>query len=304
MTPLVWIAMPGNERMAARLSALPQGELIIPETRQFPDGESYLRLRTDVSSKQVAILCTLDRPDGKFLPMVYAAATARELGAVRVGLVAPYLAYMRQDHRFKDGEAITSTYFARMVSTSFDWLVTVDPHLHRHASLDEIYAIPSRVVLAETRLADWIGSHVAQPLIVGPDAESEQWAGRIAAQVRCPHVVLTKRRLGDRQVALDLPDLSAFRSCKPVLVDDIISSAATMIEAARRLTAAGMPRPVCVGVHGLFAGDSFAALSAVVKSIVTTNTIDHPSNKIDLSEQIVAAVVELTQGAGTRTAAP
>jgi ribose-phosphate pyrophosphokinase len=121
---------------------------------RFPDGESYLRLQTDVSNKHVAILCTLDRPDGKFLPMAYAAATARELGATRVGLVAPYLAYMRQDRRFKNGEAVTSTYFARMVSASFDWLVTVAPHLHRHASLDEIYGIPSRVILAEAKLAD------------------------------------------------------------------------------------------------------------------------------------------------------
>jgi ribose-phosphate pyrophosphokinase len=302
MTPLIWIAMPGNEELGGRLSALTRGELATLETRQFPDGESYLRLRTDVSNRQVAVLCTLDHPDGKFLPMIYAAATARDLGAVRVGLVAPYLAYMRQDRRFKDGEAVTSAYFARLVSANFDWLITVDPHLHRHASLDEIYTIPSRVVLAEAGMAAWIGGHVAQPLIVGPDGESEQWVSRIGAQVGCPHVILTKRRLGDRQVALDLPDLSAVRGRKPVLVDDIISTATTIAEAARLLTAAGMARPICVGIHGLFAGGSFKTLAAVAESVVTTNTVAHPSNAIDLSAQIAAAVIELAQG--TRTAAP
>ena len=304
MTGLVCIGLSGNEATAARLAALVQGELATLETRQFPDGDSYLRLRSDVANKQVAIVCTLDRPDGKFLPMAYAAATARELGAAPVGLVAPYLAYMRQDRRFKDGEAVTSAYFARLLSGSFDWLVTVDPHLHRHSSLDEIYTIPSRVVRAETKLADWIARHVAHPVIVGPDAESEQWVSRIAAMAQCPYIILIKRRLGDRQVALTLPDLSTVRSRQPVLVDDIISTATTMIEAGRLLTAAGLPKPVCVGIHGLFAGDSLAALSAVAESIVTTNTIAHRSNSIDVSEPIAAALVEMAQGVGTKTVAP
>lgn len=292
MTPLTWIAMPGNEPLAERLSASTGGEIVALETRRFPDGETYLRLAGDVSRRQVAIVCTLDQPDGKFLPLAFAAATARELGASRVGLVAPYLAYMRQDRRFKDGEAVTATAFAGLLSRSVDWLVTVDPHLHRHASLDEIYGIPSRVVSAGTDLAEWIGRHVQQPLIVGPDAESEQWVSRIAAQARCPFVVLAKRRLGDRQVAIDLPDLSAVRGRKPVLVDDIVASAGTMIEAARLLAAANLPRPVCAAVHGLFAGDSFERLSMVAETVVTTNTVAHRSNAIDLSDRIAHAAAE------------
>lgn len=290
MTPLTWIAMPGNEPLAERLSASTGGEIVALETRQFPDGETYLRLAGDVSRRHVVIVCTLDRPDGKFLPLAFAAATARELGANRVGLVAPYLAYMRQDRRFKDGEAVTATAFARLLSASVDWLVTVDPHLHRHTSLDEIYSIPSRIVSADIELAGWIGRTVAQPLIVGPDAESEQWVSRIAAHARCPCVVLAKRRLGDRHVAIDLPDLAAMRGRKPVLVDDIVASAGTMIEAARLLAAAGLPRPVCAAVHGLFVGDSFERLSAVTEAIVTTNTVAHPSNAIDLSDRIAQAV--------------
>jgi ribose-phosphate pyrophosphokinase len=293
MTQLIWIAMPGNEEMAKRLSALTDGEIAVLETRQFPDGETYLRLKTDVSNKEVAIVCTLDHPDGKFLPLAYTAATARELGASRVGLIAPYLAYMRQDRRFKEGETITSAHFARLLSATIDWLVTVDPHLHRHASLDEIYAIPNRVVSADTGLAAWVSAHVTRPVIVGPDAESEQWASRIAKHAQCPCIVLTKHRLGDCQVVLHLPDLSAVHDRKPVLVDDIISSAGTMIEAARKLTAAGMPKPACVGIHGLFAGDSFKALSEVAGRIVTTNTIVHRSNGIDLSERIAAAVAAI-----------
>jgi len=294
MTRRVWIAMPGNEGMTSSLAAEAGGEVAALETRRFPDGETYLRLRTAVSGKPVAIVCTLDQPDGKFLPLTFAAAMARDLGATRVGLVAPYLAYMRQDRRFKEGEAVTSGYFARLISASFDWLVTIDPHLHRHGSLDELYAIPSRVVHADLALADWIRRNVTKPLIVGPDSESAQWVGQIAAQAQCPHVVLSKRRLGDRDVSMDLPDLSAWQGRKPVLVDDIVSSAATMIEAARILAAAGMPKPVCIGIHGLFSGDSFSALSRIAERVVTTNSVVHESNAIDLSAPIASAIAEMS----------
>ena len=142
MTRAIFIALPGNDAMAAALAARTGGAVAALETRAFPDGETYLRLHGDVGGKSVAIVCSLDRPDGKFLPLAFTAAMARDLGAGRVGLVAPYLAYMRQDRRFKSGEAVTSGSFARLLSSSVDWLVTVDPHLHRHASLDEIYDDP------------------------------------------------------------------------------------------------------------------------------------------------------------------
>jgi hypothetical protein len=87
-----------------------------------------------VKDRDIVLVCTLNDPDSKTLALLFAARNAKELGARSVGLVAPYLGYMRQDRRFREGEAITSAHFAALVSSSFDWLVTVDPHLHRRAS--------------------------------------------------------------------------------------------------------------------------------------------------------------------------
>ena len=89
--------------------------------------------------------------------LLFAADAARQLGARKVGLVAPYLCYMRQDRSFKPGEAVTSRSFAALLSRACDWLVTVDPHLHRYKSLSEIYAIPARALHAGPAIADWIG---------------------------------------------------------------------------------------------------------------------------------------------------
>src|SRR6478672_10516794 len=147
MTPLL-IALPGNEDLATRIAKAMGAELGRAEFRHFPDGETYLRFLSDVSNREVVLVATLYRPDEKFLPLLFAAATARELGASRVGLIAPYLAYMRQDRRFHAGEAQAARVFAQEISRIADWLVTVDPHLHRIHALSDVYTIPASAVHA------------------------------------------------------------------------------------------------------------------------------------------------------------
>jgi ribose-phosphate pyrophosphokinase len=282
------LPLPGNEPLAADLASRLGAELGQLETRRFPDGESYVRIRSDVRGREVVCVCTLARPDQQFLRLVFTARTARELGASRVTLVAPYLAYMRQDRAFHDGEAVTSVQFASLLSREFDRLVTVDPHLHRHRSLAEIYSIPAEALHAANALRDWIQGNVERPLIIGPDSESEQWAAAIAQGA--PVAVLRKARLGDRSVAIEFPDLSPWRDRQPVLVDDIAASGRTLIQACKGLAAQDLRAPICLVVHAIFAGDAFARLSAAAARIVTTDTIAHPSNGVGISELVARAL--------------
>lgn len=289
-TPLLF-PMPGNEGLGRILADALGGDLGRIDIRHFPDGESYLRFVDDPKGRPLALLCTLDRPDQKILPLLFAAATARELGAAGVGLIAPYLAYMRQDRRFKPGEAVTSREVARLLCGAFDWLVTVDPHLHRYASLSEIYTIPVRVVHAAPQISAWIKAHVPEPLIIGPDAESEQWVAAVAKAAAAPFSVLEKQRRGDRTVEITLKDLSTWRGRTPVLVDDIISSGRTMIEAVRLLEQ-GWAKPVCIAVHGLFADGSDRTLAGAGATIVTANSVTHETNRIDVSALLAGAARE------------
>jgi len=293
MIPILF-AMPGNEAFTLHLDRAISCEVGQMEMRRFPDGETYVRLLSQVHGRDVIFVCTLDRPDEKVMALYLAARTARELGARRVGLVAPYLAYMRQDARFKEGEGITSAHFAAFLSDFLDWLVTVDPHLHRHHKLNEIYSIPTKVVHAAPSIGDWIAEHVENPVIVGPDVESEQWAAKVAKSVRCPYVVLEKTRKGDRDVEVSALDASAWKGGTPVLVDDITSTGHTMIAAVGKLKEAGLPAPVCVSVHPVFAGSAYEDLRAAgVDKIVSCNTISHATNEIDVAESIAVAAVEL-----------
>lgn len=293
MTPVV-LALPGAEAQASRVAARLGAEVGGLATRSFPDGETWVRVTTDVARRPVVLVADLHHPDPKLLPLGFAADAARDRGARRVILAAPYLAYMRQDRAFQPGEAVTSRVFARLLSALVDGLVTIDPHLHRTPSLDAIYRIPSQVQHAAPLLAAWIRDNVARPLIVGPDEESEQWVSEVGALVGAPHVVLRKVRHGDRDVEVSVPDVERWRDATPVLVDDIISTARTMIETTGHLRRAGLAPPVCVGVHAVFAGDGLAALrSAGVADVVTTDAIPHETNRIPVDSLLAEGVTAL-----------
>ncbi|MGA0542507.1 ribose-phosphate diphosphokinase [Neotabrizicola sp. VNH66] len=300
MTPLPLILpLPGNESFARDLAAAGGGDIGAVETRRFPDGETYLRLLSPVAGRAVDIVATLAGPDPDFLRLAFAADAARAQGAALVRLVAPYLAYMRQDKAFHPGEAVTSDTFARIVSSLFDGLVTVDPHLHRRASLSDLYSIPAATVQAAPALADWIAAEVERPLLIGPDSESAQWVEAIAERISAPWRVMEKTRRGDYDVSVELPDLSGHAACTPVLVDDIASSGRTLIAAAGLLAARGMARPVCAVVHALFAGDAYPRLQAVAARVVSCDSVPHPSNAIPLAPLVAAALAALPERSGT-----
>ena len=293
MKPLLF-PLPGNENFCARLASAMAADCGVLEYRRFPDGESYVRLRDAVRDRDVVLVCTLNAPDEKTLPLLFAGRTARELGARRVGLVAPYLAYMRQDKRFQPGEAVTSTHYGALLSGAFDWLATVDPHLHRRASLSEVYSIPNRVIHAAPLVAEWIRDHVPNALVVGPDMESEQWVASVAEIAGAAHVTLEKTRRGDMDVEISIPELERWRGRTPVLVDDIISSGRTMAMAARRLREVGFASPYCVGIHGLFAGGAYEHLLSVgVEAVVTTDTVPHVSNAIETGSLVAEGATGL-----------
>jgi ribose-phosphate pyrophosphokinase len=293
MKPILF-ALPGNEAMAAHLRqalGCDVGEL---ELHQFPDGESCPRFHADVNGRDVILVATLDHPDARIMGLYLSASVARELGARSVGLVLPYLAYMRQDARFGPGEGITSLHFARLISSCCDWLVTVDPHLHRHHALSDIYSVDSRVVRAAPAIAAWIALHIKHPILVGPDSESEQWVAEVAGLAGCGYTILEKTRSGDHEVAVTTPDTSGWGGLTPVLVDDIVSTARTMIAACAKLKAGSMPPPVCIAVHPLFAPGADSALQqAGVGRVISCNTVEHATNQIDLSAPIAAAIAEL-----------
>lgn len=295
MKPVV-LAFPGMEPLAAEIAQEVGADCASIGLHRFPDGETLVTLPPDLQGRSVALLATLRDPDHLVLPLRFAAETAREFGASRVGLIAPYLGYMRQDRRFGPGQAVSAPLFARFLQESFDWLVTVDPHLHRISTLHEIFDIPTRRVASATQIAAWIAHNVPDAIVLGPDGESQQWVAEVAGLANRPYEVLSKVRGGDRTVDVSVPDSRTFLDGTPVILDDIASSGRTMVKAIERLRQIGTRPPLCVIIHAVFAGDAFADIrKAGAARIVTTDSIPHESNAIHLGPGIGHALRELEE---------
>ena len=255
---------------------------------QFPDKETVVKIESDVAKRIVIFVANLAHPNPKILPLLFAAQTARSLGATQVVLVTPYLTYMRQDKVFEPGQGITSAYFAQLVSSYFDSLITIDPHLHRWSSLGEIYKIPAKVLHAANEIASWIPQHVSNPIFIGPDSESAQWVKTIAQKSSAPFTILEKNRKSDTQVEISIPGIKQYMHATPILIDDIISTGMTMMETLKHLRSLNMKPAVCIGVHAIFSGNAYQELLlSHVAKVITCNTIPHTSNNIDISQNII-----------------
>jgi ribose-phosphate pyrophosphokinase len=168
-------------------------------------------------------------------------------------------------------------------------MVTVDPHLHRHHSLEPLYTIPTHIARSAGAIASWVSAEVRDPVLIGPDAESEQWVSAVAAACGAPFVILEKTRRGDRDVSIsEAPH--EWNGHTPVVIDDIVSTGRTMVEATRRLREAGSKAPMCVAIHAVFADNVHdELLSAGAAGIVTCDTISHASNRICVADPIAEA---------------
>lgn len=257
---------------------------------QFPDGDLYVRFNADVKGKTVVMMQSFyPNPNQSLLEVIFAVETAKELGARKFILVAPYLGFMRQDKRFHLGEAISSRIMAQLLNRCVDRIITIDPHLHRYRTLKKIFTIPATKITANTIIADYIKKQYRHAVITGPDGESSQWAKVIADSIGFDSIILQKHRTHARKVRVEMVSDVSVQGKEVIIIDDIISTGHTVAEAAKLLKKKGAKRVSVIGVHGLFVENAVDKLrKAGISLIISTNTITHLTNKIDVSELIVS----------------
>lgn len=279
-------AFPDQSSFTASLAKHLGRDTTAIDLHRFPDGESLVRVQLP-AGRHAVVVRTLDHPNAKLLEVLLAADALRRAGAARVTLVAPYLPYMRQDKIFHPGEPLSQHVVARSLRQAFDQVLTLEAHLHRITSLQEI--LPGKSLSAAPAVAAWVNKHAPGALVVGPDSESTPWVRAVARAADSPWLVGTKQRRGDRRVAIEFLDFEAVTHA--VLVDDIASSGVTLAVAARELQRRGVRRIDAVVVHAIFAPAAKQRIHrAGVRRVISCNSIAHESNGIDCAAYFAAAL--------------
>lgn len=233
---------------------------------------------------------TFNDPDPRLMPSLLAADALRRAGARRVTLVAPYLAYMRQDKVFHPGEAVSQRVMGECLGNAFDRVLTIEAHLHRvHKLADVVPGQRARSLSAAPAIAQWLARRSAGAIAVGPDEESEPWIRAVARAAGVQWAVGVKRRLGDRTVRVHFSRLP--KGARAVVIDDIASSGATIASAVRALRANGVSTVEAAVVHAIFAPGALGAIRrAGARTIVSCDTVEHPTNAIQCAPLVAAAV--------------
>lgn len=281
------------EQEGRRLAEALAAPLQRVEVHEFPDGERRVVLPPTLPD-EVVICRSLDHPDHKLVELMIAAETARELGARRLILVAPYLCYMRQDTAFHPGEAVSQRIIGRFLSRLFDAVITVDAHLHRIEQLGQaIPDIPAINLSATPLMVEYLRERGGDPLLVGPDAESEQWVSAIAEAAGLEYVVAAKQRFGDREVQIELP-AQRYAGREVVLVDDMISTGQTLIHVARALKGRGAAHIGCLVSHALYHSQVAGAMhGAGIDGVISSDSVCHDSNGLWLAPLLAGAVTSV-----------
>ncbi len=289
-TPAHLLAFDDEAVLAHALAAALQVPCSLVQRHGFPDGETRLRLPPALPAN-VAVLRGLQQPNAKLTELLLAAAGARELGAQRLTLISPYLAYMRQDIAFTPGEVVSQRHLGRLLAAAFDAVVTIDPHLHRVATLDEV--VPGRQGLALSAaplLGAFVARQVPQALLLAPDEEAGQWVRAAAQAAGLDHAVCHKQRQGDRDVAVSLPDV-AVSGRAVVLLDDVASTGRTLVAAARGALGRGAASVDVAVTHGLFVGDALQQVQAAgVRHVWSSDSLPHTSNAVSVVPLLAAAL--------------
>ena len=139
---------------------------------------------------------------------------------------------------------------------------------------------------ANEAIAKYIQKNIKNAVIIGPDSESYQWAEAIAEKIHLHAIILKKKRYTSRHVSIKVKKGIDFKGKNVVIVDDIISTGHTMIEPIKQIKKLGAKKVYCIGVHGLFVENALKLLKKLGATVITTNTIQNPAAKIDLSEAI------------------
>ncbi len=270
------------------------------EIRKFPDSEKYVRIDADVKGKKVVIVQSMGfKPDEYIIESALLASAARDAGASSVSLVAPYFAYARQDERFKAGEPISVAVIAGLLNESgINGLVTVDVHRHRILDFSSVFKgkwIDVSVMpdLAKYGVAN--GLIDSETVIVGPDGEAIQWAKIAAESVGVKdYGALQKKRFGDEEVKVS-GNLN-IKGKKVFIVDDIISTGGTIIEASKLISDGGGKLTGVACAHGLFVNEALYKLySEGITNVISSDTVPNQTTRISSAEALSKGILSIVK---------
>jgi ribose-phosphate pyrophosphokinase len=263
----------GSTRLGAAVCDALYTRPVAVECRRFPDGESQAILEESVRGRDVYLLQSTSPPvDQHLVELLLLADACRRAGAARLTAVIPYFGYARQERRI-DRRSLGARVAADVLATAgFARLMIVDAHT---PAIEGFFATPLDHLTAVPVLARALArAPIDRAVVVAPDLGAVKLARAYAGLLRVPMAFVHKTRLDGEAVAAHTV-IGDVRGRAPIIVDDMLSTGATIEAAVGALQAAGAEAPMTVAVtHALLVGRAHDILAALpLGRLVAADTV-------------------------------
>lgn len=248
---------------------------------RFADGEVAINIEESIRGDDVYIIQSTSRPtNDNIMEMLIMIDALRRASADRITAVIPYYGYARQDRKARSREPITAKLVANLITTAgADRVIALDLHA---AQIQGFFDIPVDHLLGAPLLASWFverGLKGDEVVVVSPDHGGATRARKLAEFLESPIAIVDKRR-PKPNVSEVMGIIGNVEGKKAILIDDMIDTAGTIVNAAQALMDAGATEVYASGTHGIFSEPAIERIeNSVIKTMVVTDSIYLPEEK-------------------------
>jgi len=293
LTTMTIYALSNSNGLAARVGRVIGDKVVLLEEKEFPDGESYVRVPQRPEGPAILVASLHPPQDKNFVKLLLALEALSAMKPEGLFVVVPYLAYARQDKRFLEGEPISVKVVLKSIEAAgAAGLVVVDAH--KPSALSEHLSIPFKNAIPSREVAEYFKKKLKDPLVLAPDAGALERARSVAEHLSADYDYLMKERDRVTGEVRAQPKSMGVQGRDVLIVDDIISTGGTVALAASTALKQGASRVFAACTHAVMVkGALDLMLSSGVEEVVATDTVPSPVSRITAAPAIVEALKSL-----------
>lgn len=268
---LLIIGGSASQKLAAKIAKELECPLIPIETRRFPDGERYIRIKGKLDDEVIVVQSTGYPQDENLMELFLILKNLKSMGIEKIKVVIPYFGYGRQERRFKSGEAVSAVIIADLLEAAGAAEIFCI-NLHED-NITEFFKIRVHNLSAMPPIANYIKENLDNPVIIAPDKGALGFAKEIAEILGCEYDYLEKTRISPEIVETKPKNLDV-KGKDAVIIDDIISTGGTIVNAVKILKEYRASKVVVSCVHPVLVEDALLKIFAAgVDDVVATDTL-------------------------------
>ena len=275
-SPMMLIGGTANPALARSIAAELGRPLCDVTIKRFADDEIFVKINENVRGRDVFIVQPTNPPAENILELLILIDAAKRASAARVTAVVPYYGYARQDRKDQPRVSIAAKLMANLITAAgADRVLSIDFHQHQlqgffDIPVDHLYASP-------VLMGRYKDMGLTKVVVVATDVGAAKMARGYAQRLGEANMAIIDKRRSGPNVAEVLNVVGDVEGDRCLIVDDMIDTAGTMVNAVEALRKRGAREVYCVATHALFSGPAVERLKgADVEEIVVTDTIAIP----------------------------